>query len=228
MVETEKTDRNKDAIKISFQVPLTGNLTVKVKGSNVVFQLNFIEADGKVKTVIAQEIPNVFFKSDAQLNAWVRGVSQYLKENLPDAHRFFTFLFVGNIANVILVQQGLASFDLREVIKDHQKQTGDMLRKWFNLRAVGRPATRGMSPTALIIVINKAMAGLPKSQRTYDKVAAAIKKEHGNFAPRNGEALRKIVRDWKIDWMKLKRNAENGINYESDSVLFSSVCGLFT
>ncbi len=98
--------------------------------------------------------------------------------------------------------------DAPMLINEHLRETEYIMRLIYN---EPRPGTR--SKWTAITISREVRSALveirPSRLRTLENVAEKLKAKHPDKAPKSGEALRKLLTRLKVDWQKLKDEADS-------------------
>lgn len=147
------------------------------------------------------------FEGDEELaKAWLDrltdGFFDGLKQTLIDSLR----LLLVDAGSQASIDSGFSFFDQRGLIASHLTLAEVLLHQRLGLA----PQTKWPPWTAqeLSAVILQTMQSTPNVNPTYESVAKKIQVSFPGRPPTTGEALRKVVKDYGINWMKLKRVAK--------------------
>ena len=149
------------------------------------------------------------FKSEEHIGEFVRAVRTRFEANGPLLISVQAALYLDGCVD--LQEAGLKKHwdnpDEEMLIGEHLRNTEYTLRLIYD---VPRPGTRSKwTAITLSREVRAALAELRLSRlHTLESVAEVLKKKHPDKAPKSGEALRKLLARLKVDWRRLKAEAD--------------------
>lgn len=154
-------------------------------------------------------VAGAMFDSAEQANEWLRRASELyfdedmLKRTVADALR----LWFTDATSLALIEAGVAPYTI-EGLPDSHGQVADLLlrqRLGLSLPIHGWPRWTQIELANAIFAAMRAAA--PRTP-TYENAARELQKMYPGRPPTTGEALRKVVKEYKIKWMRLKTRAK--------------------
>lgn len=145
------------------------------------------------------------FEDETQAQAWLDRAADLFVEGLQAAIEDALRLLLLDVNGRACIDAGLNFFTLDGLIAGHMTLTETLLRQRFGLAPRSRyaPWTAPELATAIFRIMRAS-----KITPTYQSVAEKLQTLFPGRPPTTGEALRKVVKDYGINWMKIKRVAK--------------------
>jgi hypothetical protein len=151
--------------------------------------------------VQSMKIPLSLLAGVQPFKAWT-AIEDEFSDLLRDALTLETLSHFQDVINYVLLEIDPSLGNKRLLIAGHTTALTERLKVVFNIPLRGNPSE--WSPLELTKAISGIMRGMDQRLRTYTKVAERMRAIYGDKAPPSGDALRKLVERFKLDWMKLK------------------------
>ena len=148
------------------------------------------------------EIPASLFKDEHTLERFATIVNQTFVAFLPTALHDETVLHLSDVIHFVINKLEIETVDLRDQAKIHGQQTQKAVLRRFGIQRAGRAPQWQKSELSRAVLA--ALRTLPKREHTYRGVAARLKSQYGEKAPKSGDSLRKMVEGFGLDWQALK------------------------
>lgn len=145
------------------------------------------------------------FESNEQAEAWIDRLIDLFFDRLKGGIVDAATLLLNEAAGAAAIEEGIAPYDKQGLLASHVALTEVLSRRRLGLL----PASPWPPWTAqeLALSILQAMRAAPLTNPTYPTVAKRLQAMFPGRPPTTGEALRKVVEKYGINWMKLKRQA---------------------
>ena len=197
----------------SFTITLSGNLVMEPRDGDVIIALE-MEDNPRIA-----EFPlsvDQFALRDT-LHGFLRTVHENFTQMLRGALADETALHLTDVIYFAGLAAGLESGDKQEIISTHLRGTAERLTIWLS----GLPEKPRGSPWTRAALVNATRLAVfsivkRKGRVTLTAVADEIRSHHGDAAPASGEALRKLLDRFEVDWRALKADTQKAFK-----VLFS-------
>jgi len=151
------------------------------------------------------QIPASVFPDEEKRAEWVEATRRAFKKTLLDTLMHEARLNFTDAANHLLDHMGLDRTSKKELLESHIKATAERVRIQFRVGGKGRYSK--WTRLELARDVTAALQSLPVSERTLANVAARLKEapepKKREKAPVSGEALRKLLSRFKIEWEQL-------------------------
>jgi hypothetical protein len=190
-------------LTVDFGITITGEIEITLDGSLLRLKIKVNSSDeGSKPSFGTMNVPLSFFPNAQQAFAVMRETPELFKDKLESALVPETMLHFGDVAGRVLMGYDPKLEDKKEIIADHLNKTAKRLKKAFDVPTKGQPSE--WNARELTLAIKGIVKDLPKQLRTYDKVAKEMQKDYADIAPASGEALRKLVERFDLNWRELK------------------------
>jgi hypothetical protein len=164
------------------------------------------------QTANYQPIPLKRFKSEQDIAEFVRAVRTRFEAYAPLLMAAQAAMYLNGCVdlqdNETFPRHPEDVVDAPMLITEHLRETEYIMRLIYN---EPRPGTR--SKWTAITISREVRSALveirPSRLRTLENVAEKLKAKHPDKAPKSGEALRKLLTRLKVDWQKLKDEADS-------------------
>jgi hypothetical protein len=146
------------------------------------------------------------FDNEEQAATWIDRVSDLFLDAIKTVTIDALRLLLTDAGSLASIEAGFSFFDVSGLIAGHMALAETLLRQRLGLA----PLTTWPPWTAqgLSEAIFQAMCSVTNSNPTYELVARKLQAMFPGRPPTTGEALRKVVKQYGVDWMGLKRHAE--------------------
>ncbi|HEV7378024.1 MAG TPA: hypothetical protein VGN95_25310 [Pyrinomonadaceae bacterium] len=190
---------------VYFELPVLGKLDPRLANDvcNIDLFLKKGDADYEISSSFGASVP--VFETQEKANAWYNRTVDIFSAHVSMALTAALRLLIMDAGRLALYEAKLMPYGLKAILRDHLSFEELIVRDRWKMET-GRP--RKWAATDLTTVISEAMNNLKKAKRTYPGVAEYLQKKYPERAPKNGESLRKMVRDLEIPWMELKKEAQ--------------------
>lgn len=189
----------------SFTITLSGNLVMETRDGDVIIALE-MEDNPRIA-----EFPlsvDQFALRDT-LHGFLRTVHENFTQMLRGALADETALHLTDVIYFAGLAAGLESGGKQEIISSHLRRTAERLTSWLREapeKPRGSPWTRPALENAARLAL-LSLAGR-REKITLDATVAEMRKLHGRDTPASGEALRKLLDRFKVDWKTLKADTQ--------------------
>jgi hypothetical protein len=153
----------------------------------------------QIAATVGASMPH--FANQAQADAWFEQTIKTFCKGYRQAVIDALGSLLAAASGIALIELGLSPLDKQAILGDHIIYAEKLIRRQLGLRP-GRAPWRA---SELYISILRAMQSMPTNEKiTYDNVASSLRKSHPDRAPHSGEALRKMLKEMKVEWKHLK------------------------
>src|ERR1044072_230710 len=174
--------------------PFTFSIDVRVaiernaETVSVLHTFHYSNGPQKVTDNGSTEFPASLFKDENSLRKFVALVNQIFSKFLPEALDGEAVLHLNDVIHFALNHLELDTIDLREQARAHARSTQKLVLNRLGLQKAGRaPQWQRLE---LARAVASVLRGMSKRERTYNRVAARLKEQYGDKAPKSGDALR--------------------------------------
>jgi hypothetical protein len=190
-------------LTVDFGITITGEIEITLDGSLLRLKIKVNSSDeGGEPSIGTMDVPLSLFPNTQQVLFFMRKTPETFGEKLRSALVPEAMLHLRDIAGFVMMGDDPKLEDKKEIIADHLNKTGKRLKEAFDVPDKGQPSE--WTKWDLKRTIKGIIKDLPKQLRTYDKVAKKMQKDYADIAPVSGEALRKLVERFDLNWRELK------------------------
>ena len=185
--------------------------TVKAYGIVSAGQVIFLLECDRLKQFAPFLVRADEFKDGAHMRTWLRLAREMLEEMLPEALLEMAITTAAQAARKASTQTGIANLkseDLKAADQSHVGFLKSGIKKRAGARGRGQPSQWGREELALAVTYALVSLPTPRS-RSYDGVSKILRGTHGGKAPPSGDALRKLLEWFGLDWTYLKGKADS-------------------
>jgi hypothetical protein len=189
-----------------FTITLSGDVIFEVHDGALTISLEVDQnKESSERVTGSRTVPLSYFPSPNILINFLQDVKRNFFELMRDNLIDETFLHLSDVSGFAASIRELDAISKQQIIEQHVEKTRDRLTKLL----APIPDSQGRSfwtKHKLDVAVRVAAFFLIKEQKklTLDAVTAEMRKNYGDNTPASGEALRKQLDLFKIDWMKLK------------------------
>lgn len=172
------------------------------------------EDEGKGQTLKTEKrqqklvFPMWLFSDGIQANEWAREVKMAFYNHLSEYLMLAASDHFLLVAYLILHKMGLGNVNISAAIDEIYQGRAQDEKRALRLPIKGQHSA--WTTINLLFSVRRALDSLPKARRTLENVASKLKEYHPDIAPKNGEALRKLMERLEINWRDLKKEAKTG------------------
>jgi hypothetical protein len=156
------------------------------------------------ETKIPSGISARLLADERLFDTWINKTLQTVQESIPGltTASAATSIAVALIAGID--KTGVDTFDVGEEVDSHVRVLARILKDDLNLSRPGQHSswTRWELMQAVLDAQGRLLS--LKQKVTYDSIAEVLKQTHPNEAPPTGNALRVLLRRFKISWKQVK------------------------
>ncbi len=155
-------------------------------------------------------VPRSLFKDADAFNKWAAAVSRSFNQALPGALLHEALLQAQTHANFQLNARGIEAMSESDLIEIHVRESKKRLKANFSAARNRQPKGQYSQWNRLRLAqtIRDSLSLLPKNQKTLPDVVAALKVSHPDLAPASGDALRKLLFRFSLNWKELKKDSD--------------------
>ncbi len=199
-----------------FTITLSGNLAVEARDGVMTIALE-IEGEGDNPPPAEFPLSLGQFAGPDTLHTFLHSVDENFHRMLRTALVSETILHLADVIYFAGLAAGLESGGKQEIISSHLRRTAERLTSWLR-EAPEKPRGSPWTRAALVNAARLAVMSIVKRKGrvTLTAVADEIRSHHGDAAPASGEALRKLLDRFEVDWRALKADTQKAFK-----VLFS-------
>jgi hypothetical protein len=191
-------------VRDPYTITLSGVIEMRLKKPHLEMQIKIDPpAESSNEPFAAKiQVPLSLFSDKESLSEVMSGSVACFKQALRDALTAETALHFVDAANYALADYNLSPDEKQEIIASHLSKTAERIKKTLGIPTRGRRSKWSAVDLSLAI---KGVIQTNKDRRwSYELVARHLKTTYGAKAPKTGEALRKLVEDFGLNWMTLK------------------------
>jgi len=191
---------------LPFSVTIKGEIGVRREGDliSLIHKLEAISElrNGEMTLDGITKLPASLFTDEETVQEWTHLTADVFKANLVKHLLHQTLLQLNGALHFSLDELQIEPIDIKDVVGAHVRNTASALKDQFGLRYRGNKSK--WEKLELSRAVSQALRELKSpSRRTYANVAQILVRDYGDNAPPNGEALRKMLIRFKINWTSL-------------------------
>jgi hypothetical protein len=187
-----------------FTITLDGEVAINIQDSFVTLTLE-IQYPGGTPITGKLRLPLSYFPSPELLAEFARDTKTVFTERLRDVLTSEAQLHMQDVAGYIIADMGIEPLNKNEIIAAHITETTDRLKK--TLADIPDTPRRSAWTTLTLerVARGATLEVIQKGKKvTLENVADAIRRYYPATAPVSGEALRKMLDRFGVDWRMLK------------------------
>ncbi len=196
--------------EISFEIRLKGQITFDTETQEIVMRLGAFRPNGQpdqqeVQLAERQDTmgaPSKVFSDEQQFRFWLGTAFQNFHFHLPRTLLGEAASSFRDQANAALNSLEVEHIDMKDIVKDHVKDTADRVKDTLGLQQMGQASQ--WTKLRLARAIRREVAGLPKEARTLERVSERLQVSYPDKAPASSESLRKLIARFELDWRELR------------------------
>lgn len=148
-------------------------------------------------------LPSDTFADEEQIRKWAIASYRFYQKLLAEHLLRECQYFKTDATSFGLGADGFEKQNVRAIAESHAGETAIFLKKLFGLYDTGQRSE--WTKKEMTRAVTQALRGIEPAKRTYSAVANILKRTHSDKAPPSGDALRKLIGRFEINWKELKR-----------------------
>ncbi len=191
-------------LRSNFTITLTGEIVLQIDKPMLEMRIKVDPpANSSYDPRISRlQVPLSLFPTGRSLLTATQGTQETFQTLLWEALSLETALHFNDAAHFALADGNLLPDERQQVIAQHTSKTAERLKRSLGIPKKGQASK--WSGVELSLAIKGVIQEHPKLPRTYAAIAKRLNVNYGDKAPATGEALRKLIQRYGLNWKTLK------------------------